>query len=85
MAWLIWLRARPRGALRLLEAALEALDAAARVHELLLPGVERVALRAHLDVELRLRRTRLNVFPHEQWTVARTYSGWMSAFIGRPG
>src|SRR5438045_576643 len=34
----------------------EALDAAARVDELLLAGVERMAGRADLDVELRLRR-----------------------------
>src|SRR5436305_4669916 len=45
-------------ALRLLEAPLEALDAAARVHELLLARVERVALGADLDVQLGLRGTR---------------------------
>src|SRR5581483_8380423 len=49
---------RARGALGLLEPALEPLDAAARVHELLLPRVERVAVRADLDVELGARRTR---------------------------
>src|SRR5439155_18569832 len=38
------------------DAALEALDASARVHELLAPGVERVAVRAHLDTQLRARR-----------------------------
>src|SRR5256885_11140445 len=38
------------------DAALEALDASARVHELLAPGVERVAVRAHLDAQLRARR-----------------------------
>ena len=37
-------------------AALEALDAPAAVHELLPAGVERVAVRAHLDVQLVLRR-----------------------------
>src|ERR1043166_2148088 len=42
-----------------LQAALEALDAAARIDELLLARVERVALRADLDVELRLRRAGL--------------------------
>ena len=42
-----------------LEPALEALDAAAGVHELLLARVERVAGRADLDVELGLRRARL--------------------------
>src|SRR5689334_24334293 len=39
-------------------AALEALHAAARVHELLTPGVERVAVRADLDVQLGLGRAR---------------------------
>src|SRR5262249_44733195 len=42
-----------------LQAALEALDAAARVDELLLARVERVALRADLDVQLGLRRASL--------------------------
>src|SRR5437588_12689500 len=42
-----------------LQATLEALDAAARVHELLLARVERVALRADLDVQLGLRRAGL--------------------------
>src|SRR5215212_4764081 len=37
-------------------APAEALDAAAGVHELLLARVERVAVRADLDVDLRLRR-----------------------------
>ena len=39
-------------------AALEALHAAARVHELLAAGVEGVALGADLDVQLRLGRAR---------------------------
>src|SRR3954452_2644845 len=39
-------------------AALEALDATARVDQLLAAGVERVAVRADLDVDLRLRRAR---------------------------
>src|SRR2546426_9084706 len=38
------------------DAALEALDASACVHELLAPGIERVAVRAHLDAQLRARR-----------------------------
>src|SRR4029453_2417043 len=42
----------------LLEAALEALHSTARVYELLLPRVERMALGADLDVELLLRRAR---------------------------
>src|SRR5262249_45618690 len=44
------------GAAGLLEPALEALDPAAGVHELLLARVERVAVRADLDVHLGLRR-----------------------------
>src|SRR6059058_4944609 len=47
----------------LLEAALEALDTAARVHQLLLARVERVALAADLDVQLRLGGTRLERVP----------------------
>jgi hypothetical protein len=43
------------GASGLFEPALEALDAAARIHELLLARVKGVALRADLDVQLRLR------------------------------
>src|SRR5206468_2460157 len=39
-------------------AAAEALDTAARVHQLLTAGVERVAVRADLDVDLGLRRAR---------------------------
>src|SRR3954447_26516051 len=50
--------AASRGAAGALEAALEALDTPARVHQLLLPGVERVAVRADLDVQLGLRRPR---------------------------
>src|SRR5215471_1611171 len=42
------------GLLGPLEPLLEALDATARVDELLLAGVERVALRADLDVQLGL-------------------------------
>src|SRR5215211_4050273 len=66
MAWLMGLvplRASPRGPLGFLEPPLETLDAAARVQQLLLPGVERVALRANLDVQHRLRRTRLERVP----------------------
>ena len=44
-------------------AALEALDAPAGVHELLLPGVERVALGADLDVQLGLGRARIELVP----------------------
>ena len=51
------------GALCALEALLEALHAAARVHELLLARVERMAVRADLDVQLRLRRAGLERVP----------------------
>src|SRR5262245_58144944 len=51
------------GGLRPLEAALEALDPAPRVDELLLARVEGVAVRADLDVQLRLRRTGLELVP----------------------
>src|SRR5688572_13675201 len=47
----------------LLEPTLEALDAAARVDELLLARVERVAGRADLDVKLGLRRPRRELVP----------------------
>jgi hypothetical protein len=49
------------GAAGAFEAALEALDATARIHKLLLPRVERVALGADLDVELGLRGPRLEL------------------------
>src|SRR2546421_5298770 len=51
------------GAAGLLEAALEALDTSAGIHQLLLARVERVALGADLDVQLRLRGTRLERVP----------------------
>src|SRR5579862_3055644 len=50
-------------AFRALEPALEALDAAAGVDELLLARVERMALRADLDVQLGLRRAGLERVP----------------------
>src|SRR3954471_20768978 len=46
-----------------LEPPLEALDPAARVEQLLLARVERVAVRAHLDVELGLGGARLERVP----------------------
>src|SRR5439155_25149742 len=51
------------GALGTLEALLEALHPAARVHELLLARVERVAVRADLDMEVGLRRACLERVP----------------------
>src|SRR2546430_17585011 len=57
------MRLAAAGAAGLLEAALEALDTAAGVHQLLLARVERVALAADLDVQLRLRGTRLERVP----------------------
>src|SRR4029079_4828003 len=47
----------------LLEPPLEALDATAGVHELLLAGVERMELGADLHVKLRLRRPGLKLVP----------------------
>src|SRR3954468_23596126 len=47
----------------LLEAALEALDASTGIHQLLLARVERVAVRADLQVELGLGRARLEGVP----------------------
>src|SRR3954468_22968230 len=52
---------RRLGGLRPFETALEPLYPATRVDELLLPGVERVAVRADLDVQLLLRRARLEL------------------------
>src|SRR5579862_3162719 len=49
-------RALRADALGLFEPPLEALDASARVDQLLLAGVERVAIRADLDVQLGLGR-----------------------------
>src|SRR5207248_6175266 len=49
------------GGLRPLEAALEPLHPATRVDELLLPRVERVAVRADLDVQLGFRRASLEL------------------------
>src|SRR5262245_34871374 len=46
-----------------LEPALEAFDSSTRVDQLLLARVERVAVRADLDVELGLRRPRLEGVP----------------------
>src|SRR5947209_14221465 len=51
------------GAAGLLEPALEPLDTTAGIHELLLPRVEGMAIRADLDVKLRLRGTRLERVP----------------------
>src|SRR5258708_17227921 len=52
-----WLAAAARAA-GLFEPPLEPLDATARVHQLLLARVERMAVRADLDVQLRLRGAR---------------------------
>src|SRR3954466_2757273 len=59
-------RSRLPGALcpaGLLEAPLEPLHAPAGVHELLLARVERMALGADFDVQLRLRRSSLELVP----------------------
>src|SRR3954468_22822087 len=55
--------AASRGAAGALEAALEALDTPTRVEQLLLARVERVAVRANLDVQLGLRGPRLECVP----------------------
>src|SRR5215211_6693018 len=53
----------PAACAGLLETPLEALDAAAAVEKLLLAGVERVAGGADLDMQIRLRRPRLERVP----------------------
>ena len=63
-------------------AALEALHATAGIDQLLTPGVEGMAFRADLDVELGLRRARGELVPQVQRTWASTYSGWIPGFIG---
>src|SRR5919108_5659714 len=63
---IVWLMARSLSAPRaagLLEPPLEALDAAAGIEKLLLARIERVAVRADLDVQLGLRRTGLERVP----------------------
>ena len=63
-------------------AALEALDPATGVDELLLARVEGVALRAQLDAQrLDAVERVVNSFPQEQCTWHSTYSGWMSVFM----
>src|SRR3954453_7917390 len=63
MRWLAVRRGRALGPLGALQLLLEALHPAAGVHELLLARVERVAVRADLDVEIGLRRPRLERVP----------------------
>src|SRR5439155_27153025 len=74
---------RRLGALRPLEAALQALDPAAGVDELLLAGVERVAVRADLDVQLRLRRAGLELVPARAMH-GREHVFGMDASLHRP-
>ena len=64
-------------------AALEALDAAAGVHQLLLAGVEGVALAAELDVQLAAlgRAGGEGVAARAAAPWRRRTSGWMSAFM----
>src|SRR6476620_657549 len=82
------------GALGTLEALLEALDTPTAVHELLLTRVERVAVRAHLDVQLRLGRPRLECVPARArhrlkdvlgmdvgFHVARIAAAWFGAML----
>src|SRR5712671_3681521 len=56
---------------------LESFDTSCGVHQSLLAGVERMALRADFQVEFRLRRPRLESFaagaPHDRVNVVRMY------------
>src|SRR5919199_6549236 len=56
-----WLTASLCGPAGLLQTALEALHPPTGVEQLLLSGVERMAFRANLDVQLGLRRARLEL------------------------
>ena len=62
-------------------AALEALDAAAGVDQLLLARVERVALGAELDVQVGLGRAGVELVPARAVHVGERVSGWIPAFI----
>ena len=59
----------------------EALDASASVNELLLPGVERVAGAADVDLELGLRGTRRESVAAAALHRALQYSGWIPCFM----
>src|SRR3954465_11424594 len=63
MRWLAGRRGRARGPPAAPQLLLEALHPAAGVHELLLARVERMAVGADLDVEIGLRRPRLERVP----------------------
>ncbi len=68
-------------ALVLGSAALEALDAAAGVDQLLLAGVERVALGAELDVQVVFRRPRVELVAARAMHVGERVLGVNSAFM----
>jgi hypothetical protein len=71
-----------RGLLGVLRrSALEAVDAAGRVDQLLLAGEERMALGADLDAQLFLGRAGRPRSPQAQWTGACWYFGWISVFM----
>ena len=59
----LWAHGLPPGLGVLGSTALEALDPAARVDQLLLAGVERVALGAELDMQVGLRGARVELVP----------------------
>jgi len=53
-----------------------------RIDDLLLPGIERVAVRAHFDLQIVSEvELVLNELPHVQLTVISLYSGWPEAFM----
>jgi hypothetical protein len=56
-------------------ATLEALDAPARVDQLLFAGVERMALRAELDVQVVFRRPRVELVAARAMNVGKLIIG----------
>ena len=66
------------------QLALEALDASAGVDQLLLAGVERVAVGADLHVDVALGGTSHELVPAGAATLASLYSGWISVFMALP-
>ena len=70
-------------AARLLQAALELLDAPARVHESVTRRRDCTLSRSRH--EARPWWSDLERVPRRSTTVARTYSGWISVFMNRPG
>src|SRR3954465_3278462 len=71
------------GAAGLLETTLEALDPTAGIHELLLARIERVALRADLDVQLLLGGARRELVPAGAGDVSEDVLGMNLCLHGR--